>query len=123
LREAKTLGENASTLVLIAALFLHLGVLQPALVSERLKIGHQSEQKLRFSESTLALGEVSQVKDEAPMNLPRDGYNLGEDVLDDSRESVLLLFLHVAENLLVLVLRVGCFNQVASQRVHSVFNL
>lgn len=110
--ELETLHEYFSGLLLVPALLLHLGVLEPALVSVRLQVGHQLEEQLSFLEPGLSLGVVCEVEDDSPVDLAGDRENSLESFFNHILEAVLLLLFHFAADLLVLVLAVRSFYQV-----------
>lgn len=95
---------------MIATLFLHLGILQPALVGVRLQVSNKLEQNLGLLKPRLALRIVSKIEDDAPVYFARNVENSGEGFFNDCLESVLLLFFHLSADLFVLVLTVGCLS-------------
>ena len=105
---------------MIATLFLHLGILEPALIGIWLQVSNKLEQNLGLFKPRLALRIVSQVKDDTPVYFARNVENSREGFFNDCLESILLLFFHLSANLLVLVLAVGCLSQVLFETLDTV---
>jgi hypothetical protein len=81
---------------MIAAFFFHLGVFEPALIGEGLKIANELEQNLGLIELAFPLGEIRQVKKDFPVNLFGQSDNFLEHHLDSLAESLFLSFLQIS---------------------------
>ena len=102
--------EDPSTLFLVPAFFLHLGILKPALVSERLDVSDQLEQKFGFIELAFSLCEVRQVQQDLPMHFLRHGDDLLKYQNDSITKAFLFNILELTGYLFVLMFGDGCFH-------------
>lgn len=109
--------ENPSALLLVPTLFLHLGILKPPLIGERLNVGDELEQDLGFIEFAFSLCEVSQVKQDLPMHLLGNVDDALKHEFYGLSEALLLHILQVSRQLLMLVLGHWSLNEFLLQLV------
>ena len=105
--EVQTLEQNVTTLLLVAALFFHFGVLEPSLISIWLLRNHDLEEVPRFVELAFSLGIVGEIQVDSPLDflwhLHSDHF--GQDIFDDHVVGIVGFFalLHFSRDVLVFV--------------------
>jgi hypothetical protein len=93
------------------------------LIGVGLQVRNEFEQNFGFSETALALGEVSKVQDESPVDFLRQLHNAGKREFKDGWKALSLHFFDFFEGSFVLVLRVGRLNELIFQDLNSFLSL